>query len=55
MEKICQPLNDINPDFPFEMRQRKPSDPKGYYFKSWTFSPLELRYLTIFSLVLLIS
>ena len=25
MEKICLPLNDINPDFPFEMRKRKPN------------------------------
>jgi hypothetical protein len=24
MEKICAPLNDINPDFPFEMVKRKP-------------------------------
>ena len=26
MEKICQPLNDINPDFPFEMIKRKPRE-----------------------------
>jgi carboxypeptidase Q len=24
MEKICAPLNDINPDFPFELKKRKP-------------------------------
>ncbi len=24
MEKICKPLNDINPDFPFTMTKRKP-------------------------------
>lgn len=24
MEKICEPLNDINPDFPFELKERKP-------------------------------
>lgn len=24
MEKICKPLNDINPDFPFELKERKP-------------------------------
>ncbi len=23
MEKICEPLNDINPDFPFKMKERK--------------------------------
>ena len=26
MEKICQPLNDINPDFPFKMKKRKPRE-----------------------------
>jgi len=26
MEKICEPLNDINPDFPFEMVKRKPRE-----------------------------
>ena len=26
MEKICQPLNDINPDFPFKMVKRKPRE-----------------------------
>ena len=26
MEKICQPLNDINPDFPFKMEKRKPRE-----------------------------
>lgn len=25
MEKICKPLNDINPDFPFTLKHRKPS------------------------------
>lgn len=25
MEKICAPLNDINPDFPFKLTERKPS------------------------------
>jgi Zn-dependent M28 family amino/carboxypeptidase len=24
MEKICEPLNDINPDFPFELKEREP-------------------------------
>ena len=24
MEKICEPLNTINPDFPFKMEKRKP-------------------------------
>ena len=24
MEKICKPLNSINPDFPFKMEKRKP-------------------------------
>lgn len=26
MEKICEPLNDINPDFPFKLSERKPSE-----------------------------
>ena len=26
MEKICQPLNNINPDFPFKMVKRKPRE-----------------------------
>jgi hypothetical protein len=26
IEKICQPLNDINPDFPFKMVKRKPRE-----------------------------
>ncbi len=26
MEKICQPLNNINPDFPFKMIKRKPRE-----------------------------
>ena len=32
MEKICAPLNSINPDFPFELRKREPREkPK----KAW--------------------
>jgi len=26
MEKICEPLNDINPDFPFELTKREPRE-----------------------------
>lgn len=26
MEKICQPLNDINPDFPFTLKKREPRE-----------------------------